>query len=200
MALIAAQPLTFAPGSNFRYSNSDYFLLGVIIERVTGESYASYVARHLAARARLRATSYCPEAGPRIAGARGSVYVNGSYQPAPFVDPANAFAAGGLCSTADDLQRWSDALAEGRVVSARSYRQMTQQTRVNNQLVPYGFGLEVQDSPAATIGHLGVINGFESEVTRYPTRRLLVIVLTNTTDLTGNAIRGLVDTLQRIVA
>ena len=109
--LIAAQRFDFAPGERFSYSNSGYLLLGLVIEKVTGGTYASYLDEHVFERAGLRQTSYCPDK-PGPGQARGYDIANGALVDAQPIEMAVPFAAGGLCSTVGDLLAWSEALRE----------------------------------------------------------------------------------------
>ncbi len=179
--LIAAHPFDFAPGERFSYSNSGYLLLGLVIEKVTGSTYASYLDEHVFERAGLRQTSYCPDK-PGPGQARGYDIANGALVDAQPIEVAVPFAAGGLCSTVGDLLAWSQALRSGRVVSDVSYRLMTTPTEMaDGTTVPYGFGLMMQPLQGHTaVFHDGAINGFMSRLTFFPDDQVTVVLLANT--------------------
>ena len=179
--LIAAQRFDFAPGERFSYTNSGYLLLGLVIEKVTGGSYASYLEDHVFEPAGLRRTSYCPdeqEAGQ----ARGYEVADGELVDAQPIEMAVPFAAGGLCSTVGDLLAWSEALRDGRVISDASYRMMTTATQLaDGTTAPYGFGLMMLPLQGhAAVFHDGAINGFMSRLTFFSDDSVSVALLANT--------------------
>ncbi len=113
-------PLDFEPGSNFSYSNSGYFLLGVLIEKVTGKPYATVLQEAILTPAQLKDTGYDLPGPilPKRAAAyekRGSGYVN-----APYLDMTIPYAAGSLYSTVEDLYRWDQLLYTDKLLSAAS--------------------------------------------------------------------------------
>ncbi len=173
---IAAQPLNFSPGSKYEYSNSNYFLLGAIIEGVSGVTYPDYLSAHVFGAADLQATYY--EVPPASTAAVGYVF-NGSQAVAatPMIRSA-AFAAGALSSTVGDLVKWDDALAQGKIVSPSSYSQMIAPTAVSN--FGYGFGLGVVTLDGKTfIEHNGNITGFNAFSGYYAGSGVSVVVLAN---------------------
>ncbi len=180
--LIAAQPFDFEPGEKRRYSNSGYVLLGLVIEKVTGASYASYLEGHVFEPLGLRRTSYCPDRTDGPGQARGYVVADGKLVDAPAFEMAVPFAAAGLCSTVGDLLSWSTALRDGRVISEASYQQMTTPTELaDGTTVPYGFGLAIGplQGHAAEFDY-GVINGFMSSLNYFPYASVSVAILANT--------------------
>ena len=179
LALTAADSLNFAPGKGWRYDNSGYVVLGMLIEKVSGKSYAQYLDEHLFKPSGLTETTYCDNA--RIIPHRAQGYgkdANG-WRNAAFIDMTQPFSAGALCSSALDLARWNQLLASGRVVSAASYREMT---TPSGAAAPkrYGFGL-VKDTLAGrqVIDHGGGIPGFATINAWFPDESLSVVVLPN---------------------
>jgi D-alanyl-D-alanine carboxypeptidase len=161
--LAAAKPPLFAPGMSFSYSNTDYTLLGLIIERVTGRSWRREVTRRVIRPLRLTRTAL-PAPGQRsIKGplARGYVELDGQLVDVN-LDPSFAGAAGGysLASTVGDLSRFLDTLLAGRLFRHRAtLKQMLTIAPAQGEggLVGYGLGIEQRALPggAKLIGHLG---------------------------------------------
>ncbi|MBK9031277.1 MAG: beta-lactamase family protein [Myxococcales bacterium] len=182
VAKFAAEPLDFAPGAKWAYSNSGYYLLGLVIERAAGVSYAEFVRDRVVAPLHLADTAYCrpTQTGPRDA--RGYEAKDGALVPADPLDMAHPYAAGSLCSTVADLTTWIRALATGQVVTPAAFTEMTTPVRLaDGTTYPYGFGLGVGvlgDHPV--ISHGGGINGFVSWVAYYPADELAIAVLVNT--------------------
>ena len=172
--------LSFDPGSAWEYSNMGYFILGAIIEVVSGQSYRDYMAQHVFSAAGLTSTGYCVEPPADLA---QSYLVGGSaWQTIMPENLSLAFAAGGLCSTVSDLLAWQQALATGRVVTAGSYQAMTSPgTLPDGTSTYYGYGLKIGDyggHPA--IYHQGLITGFASVVAYFPDDDTTIVLLTNT--------------------
>jgi CubicO group peptidase (beta-lactamase class C family) len=194
MREVLSQPLDFAPGTQWRYSNSGYVLAGMIIERVTGLSYDTYLTEKLLGSLGLRHTSVCPDRSSAPY-ARGYEQQTGSWtravrlgEPLPLVpagpvDLSIASSAGAGCSTVLELLAWTDALRSGRVVSPASYRLMTTPAILaDGRTVPYGLGLFLRNfGTHRAIVHEGIIeNGFVGVLADFPDDGLTVAVLANT--------------------
>lgn len=182
LATIRDDSLQFEPGSHFYYNNTGYFLLGMIIERVTGTSYGKYVKDVLFAPNGLGSTVYC--ANTPIIKHRAP-----GYQPGPaglvnadYISMDLPFAAGSLCSTVGDLVAWTRLLHGGKLVSASSFASMTTPVKLTSgRPMHYGFGLSIDSlGTHRRIHHGGGINGFISELAYYPDDSLTVVVLSNT--------------------
>jgi len=181
IAVFSRQPFDFPPGERYLYSNSGYFLLGVIVERVTGQLYDRLVRDRLAGPLGLADTRYCfvqPIIPRRAAGyePEGGGFVN-----AEFNAMAQPFAAGGLCSTVLDLVTWTRALFSDRVVRPITLETMTTAARLNDgSATRYGFGLSIGTLEGhRRIWHGGSINGFTAALEHYPDDDLTVAVLVN---------------------
>ena len=176
----ASKPLAFAPGSQFAYSNSNYYLLGLVIEKVTGQPYAKVIHDRLLVPAGMVASGYCSDELPGQA-VGYTLKKGGRPTPSAPLVMAHPFAAGALCATVGDLLRWQHALDGGEVVSAASHARMITPERLKNgHPTGYGFGLFIGDLDGhRVIGHGGGINGFVSQLSHYPDDHLTVVVLIN---------------------
>lgn len=129
----------------------------------------------------MEGTFYCDH--KKIIRHRASGYekMKGEWVNADILSMAPPFAAGALCSTVEDLGKWSVALGNGRAVPPESYQQMITVEKLNDGTpLAYGFGLGVSEFLGyQQIGHRGGINGFITHVAHYPERKLHIIVLTN---------------------
>src|SRR5205085_11097391 len=126
--IVRTKPVKFQPGTAFAYSNTGYYLLGLIVQNVSGLSWNEYLTSAIFVPFGLRSTAQCgqPPASPVPHG-------YSSVNPANAIaasDPSAPFAAGALCSSAADLVRFSRALASGQIVSPQSYALMTTPTRL----------------------------------------------------------------------
>lgn len=201
VALITSGPPKFTPGSDWEYSNSGYFLLGMIIERASGMSYAQYLRETFFEPLAMHATSYCGTGRPSPDGYFFNA-TDGSVVPIRAADMSLVFAAGALCSTAPDLVRWTVALATHAAVSAESYALMTTDFNPDQALrFPYGYGLSVMPLDGRRrIWHNGSILGFQSHVAHYPEEDLTIVVLTNATFLFRDLATETADALARALA
>ncbi len=177
------KPLDFPPGTDWKYDNSGYIFLGIIIEKVSGEKYADYVKKHIfdplgmtntgydetAVVLPHRASGYQPCLPPGENGA-GDTLCNSDY-----IDMSLPYAAGSLYSTVDDLYKWDRALYTDKILSKASRDLMWTPVKRN-----YGYGWML--GPMANhkqIGHGGGIPGFTTYIARFPDDNAAVIVLSN---------------------
>lgn len=188
LALFKDEPADFQPGEKFLYNNSGYYLLGVIIEKVTGEAYADHMRKTLFEPLGLGSTVYCDLEPIVKHRAMGYAVQNGKIVNAAPLSMKPPFSAGALCSTVDDLLRWTTALMDGKVVSRRSLDQMTTRATLNDgKPTTYGFGLGIGERDGRRyISHGGGINGFTSFLGYQPDTGTTIVVLTNS----GNAKPG----------
>lgn len=185
LALLKDVPPLFEPGAKWSYSNTGYFLLGLVIEKASGMTYADYVEKNLFPRAGLGNTWYCDVSRILPHRVAGYALVKRQLVNAQPLGMSVPYAAGSLCSTASDLVAWSRALESGKVVSPESYRLMTTPVKTADGkgagAYPYGFGLAMTDFEGhPTVEHGGGINGFVTNLVRFPKDDLTVVVLFNT--------------------
>ncbi|MBX3463204.1 MAG: beta-lactamase family protein [Planctomycetes bacterium] len=164
LALVAGKPFDFEPGTDWRYNNTGYYLLGMLLEQVHGQPFAAIVRQELAVPLGLADTRYDSQRDLIEDRAQGYGFVDGRLVNDLHLGMSQPGAAGGLLSTGGDLVRWSMALAGGKVVSAASYGRMaTSGVLPDGRDTHYGFGLivgDVEGRPA--VHHGGGIFGFNS--------------------------------------
>jgi CubicO group peptidase (beta-lactamase class C family) len=178
---IAGHPFDFAPGTRSAYSNTGYTLLGLIIERVSGQSYAEFVERAFFAPLGLHHTSYCRTRSTDPMVAKGYTTRDSQFVRAADLSMTIPFAAGAICATAGDYAAWERAFLDGRVVSAESARRMTTpETLRDGTVLSYGFGLGIgQLGNRPAFEHGGGINGFSSAQVVLPRDSVVVVVFSN---------------------
>jgi D-alanyl-D-alanine carboxypeptidase len=195
LAMVRNEPFDFEPGTAWRYNNTGYYLLAMIIERVSGTSYGEYIAEHFAKPLGLSTLQYC-DARPLIRHrARGYARTESGLVNAAHIDIGQPFGAGALCSTAGDLARWARALADGHVVGRTGWEAMTTAIALpDDQPMNYGYGLGLGDlSGHRFVWHNGSIDGFHAQLVIYPDDALIVAVLANTSG-------GLPERIERAIA
>jgi len=186
MQEVAAQPLVSAPGEKFAYSNSGYILLGLVIEKIAGVSYEQYITDNILKPAGLENTAYDHVQSIVKNRASGYVFDGDHLVNASMSDMSGTHSAGALHSTVDDLYKFDQALADGKVFP-KALLDEAFQSRVKWAAPPpfnldawYGYGW----MSGANFGHKylmhgGWVNGFITEFTRYPDDKLVIILASN---------------------
>jgi CubicO group peptidase (beta-lactamase class C family) len=194
---VAADTFDFAPGTAYRYNNTGYVLLGMVIEKASGQKYANYLDSQFFKPLGLRQTSYCPSKTSDPAFALGYSKGTSGTERAKFLDLSHPFSAGALCSTVGDLVKWQRALDGGKVVSPASYALMSTADSLNSgRKINYGFGLVPGVyNGRKTVSHTGGIPGFATAATYVPDDSLSIVVYTN---FDGVSPQALVQNLLRV--
>ena len=174
-------PPDFAPGTRHQYCNSGYFLLGLVIEKVSGKSYREFIEERLLKPAGMK-QSLCDDPY-RIVPRRASGYSRwgGKLRNASYVSLKQSVGAGNMAATAGDLLLWQQALIDHRVLSKESFQQMITKGRLNNEReFAYGMGVHIRQSIGKpVIRHAGGISGFRSDLAWYPESGFIIVVLAN---------------------
>ncbi len=174
-------PLDFEPGTKWEYSNTNYHLLGMIIEKVSGTPYAKHMLDEFFTPLSLAHTRYDTASDVIPGRARGYGVINGATVNASYLSMTIPYSAGGLLSTASDLVQWQLDLIAGKVVSPDSYRQMTTPTKLSDgHTTPYGFGFFMSDVDGhPNLMHEGGIPGFNSILVYFTKEELSIAVISN---------------------
>ncbi|WP_051772639.1 serine hydrolase domain-containing protein [Saccharothrix sp. NRRL B-16314] len=163
-----SQDSYFDPGQGWHYSNTNYIVAGMLVERVTGRAYGDEVRSRILRPLGLSRTTV-PGQWPGLPHphARGYTEVDGQLVDATLMNPSLDWAAGEMISTADDLNRFFDALLGGRLTSAASLAAM-RQTVDTGTVFAYGLGLQRFDLPCgrSVWGHGGELIGYLTYATR----------------------------------
>jgi CubicO group peptidase (beta-lactamase class C family) len=179
IALVRNDTLEFQPGTRVAYSNTGYVLLGMVIEKVSGQRYSEYLRAQFFRPLGLAATTYCDERTVVERRAQGYARVRDTLVNARYVSMTRPFAAGALCSTVGDLAAWNHALATGRVVGSEAFARMTT-PEGSAATVRYGYGLWAQQFEGrVALTHDGAIAGFRAVNGYIPDDSLSVTVLAN---------------------
>jgi CubicO group peptidase (beta-lactamase class C family) len=185
VALWKERPLDFAPGEQWRYSNSGYYLLGMVIAKAAGQSYADFLRATFFEPLGLTRTRYDSNGEVIPNRAQGYGWVDGRFQNDRLIGMSQPGAAGGLLATAGDLVRWQQALVSGRVVKAESYEEMTLPfILASGRETDYGMGLQLREQAGQScIWHGGGIFGFNSVLLYFPAAELHVAAISNSEGL-----------------
>jgi CubicO group peptidase (beta-lactamase class C family) len=176
--------LNFAPGSEYSYSNSGYNLMAVIVDRVSGVSFAEFSKRHIFEPLGMKDTQWRDDY-TRIVKGRSSAYAMRSGGWVIDRPIEHVHGNGGLLTTVADLVTWKQALAEGRIGGADFVRTMhTRQVLTNGDEITYAGGLFIDAyNGVPEVSHTGATSGYRAFLARYPDQRLDVAVLCNASNV-----------------
>ncbi|MGC3945243.1 MAG: serine hydrolase domain-containing protein [Chryseolinea sp.] len=198
LRMVEKESFDFEPGEALIYNNTAFFILGLVIEKVSGQSYEDYVAKNLFAKAGMSNTYYCNER--KITRNRAHGYDGGEsgLVRAAYLDHTWPYSAGSLCSTVEDLEKWNDALHHGKILSDAAYKEFITPVSLNDGTVThYAKGVTVtQWKGRRLIEHGGGIFGFLSQNSYFPDENLSIVVLINSTTVGP---RGIADELAAFV-
>jgi CubicO group peptidase (beta-lactamase class C family) len=175
------QPMRFAPGTRWEYSNSGYFLLGQIIEKVSGKTYPDYLEEVFFKPLGMANSSYASD--KKIIANRADGYTTGSkgIENAPYISMTQPYAAGSILSTVEDLYKWNSAVKSNKLLKKESLEKaLTRYKLADGKETAYGYGWRmgyIQESPM--IWHGGLITGFFSMAMYLPKEDVFVAVLSN---------------------
>lgn len=179
--LFKDEPLEFKPGTDYKYSNSGYVLLGYVIEKLTGKPYGEYIDEAIFKPLGMK-NSYYDSPNKLIAGrVPGYVKRNGHYLNADFLSMTLPYAAGSLVSNACDIQKWYNALHKGQFLKSETLNKAFSSFKLDNErLTGYGYGWETGNvQGSASVKHIGVVNGFFTYAAYLPHENLSISILTN---------------------
>jgi CubicO group peptidase (beta-lactamase class C family) len=184
--VFADSTLDFTPGEKFSYSNSGYFLLGVIIEKVAGKSYEEVLKENILIPLKMKDTGYDHHNVILKNRASGYERSGSSYINANYLDMSIPYAAGSLYSTAEDLYLWDQALYTEQILP-KEFIELLFNPYISAFGSNYGYGWVIGKAPIGNttdslnvINHGGGINGFNTIITRIPYDKSLIVLLNNT--------------------
>lgn len=185
LALWDDSGLDFRPGSQFTYSNPGYFLLGVIIERVTKKSYEQVLQERILGPLGMKNSGY--DRHNTLLKNRSSGYVKKGigYENAGYTDMTVSYSAGAMYSTVEDMYRWDQALYSNKILSPK-YTALLFESHIAGLGRFYGYGWFNSKYPIGNtkdsikvLEHSGGIQGYSARITRVPSDKNLIIILSN---------------------
>jgi D-alanyl-D-alanine carboxypeptidase len=177
----AKQPLDFDPGARWQYSNTNYTLAGMVVEKAAGMPFFQFVRTRILEPVGLTSASDF-DASPRAVNATGYLrYGLGPLRPAPDVGPGWMWGAGMLAMTASDLAKWDISIIKQSLLKPESYRALENDVHLNNGAgTGYGLGVDVaMQNGRFMIEHSGEVSGFTAENIVFPDDSVAIVVLTN---------------------
>lgn len=181
------EPMDFPPGTDYRYSNSGYVLLGYIIELISGKTYAEYIRENFFQPLGMKNSFYGNTSAIVPGRASGYQRRNGHFQNSDYLSMTLPYSSGAILSNVEDMFTWYDALMNNRVLNKGSLKKAHTSYKLSGgRLTGYGYGWElgnIQGSP--TIKHVGRINGFVTYCVYLPMEKIFVAIFSNC-DCTDN--------------
>lgn len=174
-------PMEFAPGTKWNYNNSGFFLLGYIIEKITGKTYAEYVEENIFKPAGM--TNSCYGSDTKLIKNRAYPYKpdGNGFANADYLSMKLPYSAGALMSTVEDLYKWNRALISGKLIKKESLdKAFTEYKLTSGKGTGYGYGWFIKELQGSrTIEHGGGINGYLTNSIYLPAEDVFVAVFSN---------------------
>lgn len=180
MDMWARKPLDFDPGTKWQYSNTNYVIAGVIIERVARMPLLRFLQQRVFTPLGMKSVSITDQLGDTDP--TGYMrYALGPLRPAPKEGKGWLFAAGELAMTSEDLAKWDISIIDQKLLKPSSYREFgTEVLLKNGTSAQYGLGLSINSQGGhRALSHGGEVSGFTAQNTVFPDDRVAVVVLTN---------------------
>ena len=191
------QELNFKPGDERLYSNSGYFLLARIVQKVSGKSLREFAEENIFKPLGMSATRFQDDASEVI---RNRATGYSSRRDGGFAvesTTSDAVGAGGLLTTIDDLILWDRVFSQNKLLGDPDVirEALTRGILNNGERIDYGFGMEIETYRGLNeFGHGGVTNGFNSDMIRFPDQRFTVFCLCNLSNIeSGRLTRQVAD-------
>jgi D-alanyl-D-alanine carboxypeptidase len=178
----ARKPLDFDPGTKWQYSNTNYVIAGLIVEKVSGLPMLQFLREKIFTPLGMKSVANIDEKALGETDAVGYLrYGLGPLRPAPKEGPGWLFAAGELAMPAEDLARWDMSIMDRKILKPNSYRQMETEVQLTTGIgTRYGLGLSVgMEAGHRAVSHGGEVSGFTAENVVFPDDRVAVVALSN---------------------
>jgi CubicO group peptidase (beta-lactamase class C family) len=198
----ARKPLDFDPGTEWQYSNTNFVIAGLIVEKASGVPLLQFLREHIFAPLGMKSVMNIDQNRLTETDATGYLrYALGPPRVAPKEGKGWLFAAGELAMPAEDLAKWDISMINQSVLRRASYAEMEKEVVLKNGLgTRYGLGVSVrQESGQRAIEHGGEVSGFTAHNMVFPEARMAVVVLVNEDSVgaSGDIARKLADLLFR---
>ena len=193
---IAQENAYFDPGTGFHYSNTNYIILGLIVESVTGHSFADMLDSRIIKPCNLNNTYYYPDRTKPEGLAHGycDMYGNGQICDATEFTMGHMTPDGGIISTAGDMSLFFNSLLNGNILNQSTVDLMTERNETGDSGDEYGLGLAFTKTDCGTaVGHSGSMYGYNAEMHTFPENNVTYILLVNGS---GKTISPLIDSMK----
>ena len=198
----ARKPLDFDPGTDWQYSNTNFVIAGLIVEKASGEPLLQFLSEHIFTPQGMKSVMNIDQNRLTETDATGYLrYALGPPRLAPKEGQGWLFAAGELAMPAEDLAKWDISMINQTMLRPTSYAEMEKEVVLKNGLgTRYGLGVDVrQEFGQRAIEHGGEVSGFTAHNLVFPDARIAVVVLVNedSVDASGDIARKIAALLFR---
>lgn len=175
------EPMDFEPGDKYKYNNSGYFILGYIVEKVSGMSYPKFVEERIFKKLNMNSSYYGSHTKLIKNRATGYQKRNGEFVNAQYISLTLPYAAGSIMSNVDDMLRWQTAISNNTLVKKETIdKAFTNYTLNNGKKINYGYGWSFNEiNGVPTIEHGGAIPGYRSMGVYVPSEDVYVVIFSN---------------------
>jgi CubicO group peptidase (beta-lactamase class C family) len=175
------EPMDFPPGTDYRYSNSGYILLGYIIEIISGKTYADYINENFFKPLAMKSSFYDHSSAIIPNRVPGYTKRNGHFENSDYLSMTLPYSAGSLLSNVEDLFIWYEALLNNRILSRQVLETAHTPHRLGNgRSIDYGYGWRLGNiQESYTIRHGGLVNGFATFSVYLPIEKVFVAIFSN---------------------
>jgi len=178
----ARKPLDFDPGTQWQYSNTNFVIAGVIVEKASGMPFIQFLREKVLAPAGIKNAMDTDQ--ERLGAGDPAGYIRyglGPLRPAPEEGKGWMFAAGELAMSAEDLARWDISIIDQKLMKPSSYRAFETEVLLKNGVgTRYGLGVDVSEQDGhRMLSHGGEVSGFTAANIVFPDDRIAVVALTN---------------------
>ncbi|MGA8149998.1 MAG: serine hydrolase domain-containing protein [Terriglobales bacterium] len=196
----ARKPLDFDPGTKWQYSNTNFVIAGVIVEKASGMPFIQFLREKVLAPAGIKNAADTDQEKLGPGDPTGYIrYGLGPLRLAPEEGKGWMFAAGELAMSAEDLARWDISIIDQKVMKPSSYREFETEVLLKNGVgTGYGLGVDIgEESGHRMLSHSGEVSGFTAENIVFPDDRIAVVALTNqdAASAAGQIARGVAHSL-----
>ncbi|HTK37178.1 MAG TPA: serine hydrolase domain-containing protein [Pyrinomonadaceae bacterium] len=178
----ARKPLDFDPGAKWQYSNTNYVIAGMIVEKASGQPLFEFLQQNIFKPLAMTSVADIDKARLGDTDPVGYLrYALGPLRPAPATGDGWLFAAGELAMTTEDLAKWDISMMNRTLLKPASYKLLETEVQLTNGLgTHYGLGVDVRmQNGHRAVSHGGEVSGFTAENTVFPDDRAAIVVLTN---------------------
>lgn len=171
------KPLQFPPGTKYDYCNTNTVLLGLVVEKVSGQRLADYVSEHILLPLKLNHTSVPSSSALPDPHPQGYTVIDGTERVTTDWNPSWAWSNGNMISTLDDMRVWARTLSSGELLSEEMRQERFSSALPMSETAKYGVGAF---QTGGWIGHSGITPGFETVVVGLPEKKMTLVVFANT--------------------
>ncbi|MFT4645441.1 MAG: CubicO group peptidase (beta-lactamase class C family) [Pseudohongiellaceae bacterium] len=182
--LISQKELNFPSGEEYLYCNSGYWLLGQIVQKVSGLSLAEFAKNEIFEPLGMSNTHFHDNSATIINNRATGYGLNRSGAYVNFISTQENVGATGIYTTVEDIKKWDDEFYDQKVLNDSFWKLMTSQGVLNNgEMLEYASGLKIKEYKGLkTIDHGGRLPGYWSDIIRFPEQKFTVVVFTNRSD------------------